>query len=527
MKISRVAEMRQLDRTAIEEYGIPGEILMENAGGAAYHVISQEFGVRGKRFVVVCGSGHNGGDGLVVARKLYSGGAQVSVLCLGNPQKFDETVRLHYDIARKANIPFSELNSNDLTPLRAALAEADAIVDALFGTGLSRPVTGRYAEAIRLINASSKPVFSLDIPSGIAGDTGQIMGVAVRAQATVTFGLPKIGNLRYPGFEYGGKLFVTHISFPPENYQRPELLLAVNDPLPLPPRPSAGHKGTFGKALFVAGGSRYLGAPYFAAMAFLKAGGGVAYLATPAPAAPFIASKGSEIVVLPQEATAEGTLAQKNLETLLKHAEAVDIVVIGPGLSLHPESQALASALVSRLNKPVVVDGDGLTALAGHSDVVRNRTAPTALTPHPGEMSRLTGLTRAALEAEPVTALQRTAAQWQATIVFKGAHSLVGYTNERVFFNLSGNSGMGTAGSGDVLTGAIAAMHTAHGFPLPEAVRMGVFVHGLAGDLAAADLGEDGLTASDILASLPRALRHLRQHGAEIAATHYGKIHVI
>ena len=527
MKISRVAEMRQLDRTAIEEYGIPGEILMENAGGAAYHVISQEFGVRGKRFVVVCGSGHNGGDGLVVARKLYSGGAQVSVLCLGNPQKFDETVRLHYDIARKANIPFSELNSNDLTPLRAALAEADAIVDALFGTGLSRPVTGRYAEAIRLINASGKPVFSIDIPSGIAGDTGQIMGIAVRAHATITYGLPKIGNLRYPGFEHGGKLFVTHISFPPENYQRPELLLAVNDPLPLPPRPRDGHKGTFGKALFIAGGSRYLGAPYFAAMAFLKAGGGLAYLATPAPAAPFIASKGSEIVALPQPATPEGTLALQALDALLETAAEMDMVVLGPGLSLHPESQDLARALTEKINRPLLVDGDGLTALAQRPELVNTRSAATALTPHPGEMARLTGVGRDALQADPVSVLQQTAAQWRATIVLKGAHSLIGYANKGVFFNLSGNPGMGIAGSGDVLTGAIAAMHTAHGFPLPEAVRMGVFVHGLAGDLAAEALGEDGLVAGDILAHLPRALRHLRAHGEEIAATHYGKIHVI
>ncbi len=523
MKISRVAEMRQLDRTAIEKYAIPGVILMENAGQAAYFAILQEFGVAGKRFVVVCGSGHNGGDGLVVARKLHSAGGDVRIFCLGRPEKFDETVNFHYEMVRRIGLPFEQVG-DDLAPLRAALAEADAAVDAIFGNGLSRPVAGRYAEAIRLLNASGKPVFSLDIPSGIAGDTGQVLGIAVEAAATITFGLPKPGNLLYPGFRYGGKLFVTHISFPPELYTQESLKLAINDIPPLPPRPRDGHKGTFGKVLFVAGGSRYLGAPYFAAMAFLKAGGGLAYLATAAPAAPFIASKGSEIVVLPQPATDEGTLALAALDALLEAAEPMDMVVLGPGLSLHPESQELARRLTQRLNKPLLIDGDGLTALAGQPDLVRERTVPTALTPHPGEMARLTERPTAEIQADRVGALQAAVAQWQATIVLKGAHSLIGLPDGRIFFNLSGNPGMATAGSGDVLTGAIAAMHTAHGFPLPEATRLGVFLHGLAGDLAAETLGEDGVVAGDILAALPAALRRWREHYDALAANAYGKV---
>ncbi len=523
MKVSRVAEMRQLDHTAIEKYAIPGTILMENAGEAAYYAILQEFGMAGKRFVVVCGSGHNGGDGLVVARKLHSGGAGVQIFCLGKPEKFDDTVRFHYEMVKRLGLPFVRLG-DDLTPLREALAQADAAIDAIFGTGLSRPVSGRYAEAIRLLNAGGRPVFSLDIPSGIAGDTGQVLGIAVQAAATITFGLPKIGNLLYPGFQHGGKLFVTHISFPPELYEQESLKLAVNEVPPLPPRPRDGHKGTFGKALFIAGGSRYLGAPYFAAMAFLKAGGGLAYLATPAPAAPFIAGKGSEIVMLPQPATDEGTLSLEAYDGLLEAAAGMDFVVLGPGLSLHPESQELARRLTQRLEKPLLVDGDGLTALAGSPDIVAMRSAPTALTPHPGEMARLTGLSIPQIQADRVAALQAATAQWQATIVLKGAHSLVGYPDGRIFFNLSGNPGMGTAGSGDVLTGAIAAMHTAHGFPLPEATRLGVFLHGLAGDLAAETLGEDGMVAGDILAALPAALRRWREDYKALTANAYGKI---
>ncbi len=526
MKISRVAEMHQLDHTAIEKYAIPGTILMENAGEAAYYAILQEFGVAGKRFVVVCGSGHNGGDGLVVARKLHSTGGKVQIFCLGKPEKFDDTVRFHYEMVRRIGLPFTQLD-DDLTPLQKALAQADAAIDAIFGTGLSRPVAGRYAEAIRLLNASGKPIFSIDIPSGVAGDTGQVLGIAVNAAATITYGLPKIGNLTYPGFQYSGKLFVTHISFPPELYEQENLNLAVNDIPPLPPRPRNGHKGIFGKAFFIAGGSRYLGAPYFAAMAFLKAGGGLAYLATPEPAAPFIAGKGSEIVVLPQPATEEGTLSTAAYDDLLKATADADMVVLGPGLSLHPESQELARLLTRELKKPLLIDGDGLTALAGQSDLVATRNTPTALTPHPGEMARLTGLSTAEIQADRVAALEKALKQWQATIVLKGAHSLIGYPDGRIFFNLSGNPGMATAGSGDVLTGAIAALHTAHGFPLPEATRLGVFLHGLAGDIAAETVGEDGLVAGDILAALPAALRRWREDYENLTANAYGKIFVI
>ncbi len=526
MKISRVTEMRKLDRAAIEKYGIPGIILMENAGEAAYFVILQQFGVASKRFVVVCGGGHNGGDGLVVARKLYSTGAAVQVLCLGEPQKFDETVRFHYEMIQRMGVPF-EVVGEDLSALRTALAEADVVVDALFGTGLSRPVKGRYAEAIRLINAAGKPVLSLDIPSGVAGDTGEVLGVAVQATATITFGLPKIGNMLYPGFALGGKLFVTHISFPPALYQHDDLKLALNLPLPLPPRPRTGHKGTFGKGLFIAGAARYLGAPYFAAMAFLRAGGGLAYLATPEVVVRTVAARGGEVVFLPQPATAEGSLSMAALDGLLEAAEAMDFVVLGPGLSLTPETQRLVRALTPRLDKPLLVDGDGLTALAEHPDVVQKRTAPTVLTPHPGEMARLVGRSVGEVQARRVDVLQATAERWGAVIVLKGAHSLVGYPDGRVFVNLSGNPGMGTGGSGDVLTGVIAAMHTAHRFAVPEAARMGVFVHGLAGDLAAEALGEDGMVAGDILGHLPAAVQRLRREGARWAATAYEQVTVV
>ncbi|MCJ7737541.1 MAG: NAD(P)H-hydrate dehydratase, partial [Anaerolineae bacterium] len=368
---------------------------------------------------------------------------------------------------------------------------------------------GRYREVIEIINASSKPVMSIDIPSGISGDSGQVMGCAVQADYTVTFGLPKLGNLLYPGFAHGGKLFVSHISFPPELTASESVLLATNDPLPIPPRRPDGHKGSFGDVLFIAGAAGYYGAPYFAAMSFMRAGGGYSRLAAPASIVPFLANKGSEIVYVPQAETADGGIALENRDALLELAGRMDLVVVGPGLSLQPETQQLVRELAATIEKPLLVDGDGITALCLDLDIIRHRGAPTVLTPHLGEMARITGLSVEDIRVDRVSVLQRKAAEIGAIIVLKGAHSLVGYPDGRVFVNLSGNSGMATAGSGDVLTGTIAAMYGL-GLSIEDAVRQGVFVHGFAGDLAAEARGEDGMTAQDILDHLPLAMKAIR-----------------
>jgi len=529
MKIATVAQMRNLDKTAIEKYGISGPILMENAGEAAYYLIAQELGdVAGLDFVVVCGSGHNGGDGLVVARKLYSMGAQVQVFCLGKLEKFDATVRPFYEMVVKIGIPFTLVPDEAALPaLSSALEASDVIIDAIFGTGLSREVQGRYAQVIAMINHSPAPVYSIDIPSGIHGDTGQVMGVAVQADATITFGLPKPGNLIYPGYEYGGELNVTHISFPPALTQGEHLTTATVPLPPLPARRGDAHKGAMGKVMFVAGAAKYLGAPYFAAMGFLRSGGGLAYLSTPEPVAPFIAMKGSEIVLMPRSATPAGSLAMANLDALLADSQEMSMVCLGSGVSLEAETQELVRKLVQQLEKPLLVDGDGLTALSGHLDLLRQRTAPTILTPHPGEMARLLGISVREVQSNRLE-LARTAAQdWGATIVLKGPHTIIAHPNGEAFFNLSGNPGMATAGSGDVLTGVIAGMYAAQGFDFETAASMGTFIHGLAGDVAATELGADGMIAGDILARVPDAIQIYREDWEEIVATHYGVISVI
>lgn len=512
MKVSSVAQMRQMDRAAIDQDGIPELLLMESAGLAATAVIAQCYAVREQRWFVLCGSGNNGGDGLVVARHLHSRGARVQIALLGDPERFGEAAKANWQMARTLNLPIAASPTPEW--IGEQLDACDGVVDGLLGTGIARPVEGGFAAAIEAINQSGKPVVSLDIPSGVNGDTGQVMGSAVRAMQTVTFGLPKTGNLLYPGYALGGQLWVTHIGFAPRLYENDVLQLATNDALPLPPRRVEGHKGTFGDTLVIAGAGSYYGAPYFSALACMKAGGGYVRLAAPASIVPTIASRAGELVYLPQAETVAGSIALSNKAALLEMAAKVDFVVVGPGTSLDDETQSLLRELVAEIDKPLLIDGDGLTAISRNLEALRGRRAPTVLTPHTGEFARLTGLDGAAIERDRVAALRRACVDWGCMVVLKGAHSLIGYPDGRVFVNLSGNSGMATAGSGDVLTGTVAAM-AGLGLDFGEAVRMGTFVHGVAGDLAAAQVGEDGMTAQDILAALPHAVRKYRSGDVE------------
>jgi len=508
MKVSSVTEMRELDRTAIEKYGIEDKLLMENAGNATFSVILQEFGIEGKRFAVFCGVGNNGGDGFVIARKIHSNGGEVAVFIIGDREKFEGSAKMNLDIISR--LPIDVRQIDDPASVRKEVLHCDCIVDAIFGTGLTRNVEGIYSDSIEIINESGKPVFSVDIPSGINGDTGKVMGTAVHADCTVTFGLPKRGNLLYPGYDCCGELYVTHISFPPKHYDRDSIKVEISEPPPLPPRDNDAHKGDYGEALFIAGASGYFGAPYFAALSFLKAGGGYSRLAAPSSITPFIAMKGSEIVFIPQRETESGSIARENYDVLIELAKKMDIIVVGPGLSLDEETQKLVLPLAAEIEKPLLIDGDGITALCNDLDIIRKRKSPTILTPHLGEMSRMTGRTVSEIDNDKIAVLQAASGDLNAIIVLKGAHSLIGLPDGRVLINMTGNSGMATAGSGDVLTGTIAAMFGL-GLSIEDAVAKGVFIHGLSGDLAAEDIGEDGITAQDILDFLPLAVRHDRE----------------
>ncbi len=508
MKISGVAQMRAMDRRAIDRLGIPDQVLMENAGRAAFEVLAREYGIEKKRYVIFCGAGNNAGDGLVVSRHILSNGGIPHVFFVGDPDRLQGAAKANLAIASGLSIRIDRIA--DVSQIREEIFRADGIVDAIFGTGLDREVEGTFRDVIELINQCPRPVLSLDIPSGVNGDTGAILGAAVRADHTVTFGLPKRGNMLYPGYALCGKLHLTHISFPPFLYEDETIVVETNDDVPLPERDATAHKGSVGDVLFIAGAAGYYGAPFFSAMSFLKAGGGYARLAAPASIAPFIAVNGSEIVFVPQAETNTGSLSFGNLESLVSLAGRVDMVVIGPGLTLSEETGRLIREIVASAAKPLLIDGDGITAVAKEPDVLAKRGAPTVLTPHLGEMARLSGRSVEEIERDKIGVLQQTCGKLNAHIVLKGAHSLIGAPDGRVFVNMTGNAGMATAGVGDVLTGTIAAMF-GQGLPFEEAVRKGVFLHGRSGDLAATACGQDGITARDVLNYLPEALRQNRK----------------
>ncbi|MEM0226953.1 MAG: NAD(P)H-hydrate dehydratase [Thermofilaceae archaeon] len=526
LKVCRGEEARRIDARASDEYGIDPLLLMEDAGTAVYAVVMKLFG-SAQRVAVVAGVGNNGGDALVAARRLHAAGVEVRVVVVGDPSRYPEPARRNYELAARLGLPIHHVRGvEELEVLRQALDWCTVAIVGLIGVGLRGEVRGLYREAIELINGSGKPVVSVDIPSGIDADSGRVMGSAVKSAATVTFGLPKIGNILYPGFHYCGRLYVSPLSYPRQLLESEEIKVELNKPLQPPERVKWGHKGTFGKLLAVAGARYYYGAPYYVAYSFLRAGGGYSRLAAPKSVVPYVAARCSEVVYIPLEETSEGTISRANLDYLLELVEeqGIDIAAIGPGTSLNEETQQLIRELTASLKIPVIVDGDGITAVAKDPDAVKGRSAPTIITPHLIEFCRLTGMEPSEVQADPVGSLQKACSSLKAYIVMKGAHSLIGYPDGRVYINMTGNPGMAKAGSGDVLTGTIAAMWGI-GFRDPGlAARMGVLVHGLAGDLAAEQLGEDGVTPDDILSQLPAAVRMLREKPEEIERRYFPEV---
>lgn len=509
MRVGTASDVRKLDQSVITDYGVSQSVLMENAAAAARDVISRRWGISGRDILVVCGAGNNGGDGLALARLLYARGAAVSILMAADPGRLGGASAENWTIVN--NLPLEILRMEaDPDPAvfrRLNLEERDLVVDALFGTGLSRDIQGPMALLVDRINKAPVPVLALDIPSGINSDSGEVLGRAIRADATVAFGIPKRGNLLFPGFELGGVLHLSEISFPPEICGDESMELAVNIP-PLPPaRDPAGHKGSFGKVLIIGGAPNYAGAPAMAAGAALRSGAGYARLAVPADLASRIFPLVPEAVFLPRQ-TGGGAMGAEHGPDLLEEAAAADALVIGPGLSTEPESIRLARDIIEAAEVPLVADGDALSALAGREEICRNRTFPTVLTPHPGEMARLLGSSVREVETRRVECAREAAERYGAVVVLKGAHSIIAEPDRdggRLWINLTGNAGMGTAGSGDVLAGMTGSL--AAGMEIADASRLAVHLHGLAGDIAASRIGGAGMTATDILAAVPEAFR--------------------
>ena len=506
-------EMRRLDRHAIAELGIPGATLMENAGrGAAESIIAAlpELGAprRGARVVVVCGKGGNGGDGFVVARWLKRRGALPSVLLAFPPA----------EIGGDARLKLEEMRRSGIRPLRladgaaSALARAHVVVDALLGTGSRGSPEGSVARAIELINASGRPVVALDIPSGMSADGGAPAGPAIRAALTLAFAGLKRGLVTAPGDELAGRVSVVPIGVPDGEVARgvTTFLLEASDVAPhFPRRPRAAHKGTYGHLLLVAGSLGKTGAAALAAAAAMRSGSGLVTVATPVSQQPVVASLVVEAMTEPLPETPARTLALKARDVIVELAAPRDAVAIGPGIGLDEETQQLVRSLIQELRKPLAADADALTALAGHLEALRAAPSVRCLTPHPGEMARMLGARVDDVQRDRIETAREFATRYRVYVVLKGARSVIGTPDGRVFVNPSGNPGMASGGTGDVLTGMLGAF-LARGMEPGAALQSSVYLHGSAGDIAAERVGEEALIARDVVAAIPEAFKRLR-----------------
>jgi NAD(P)H-hydrate epimerase len=503
-------EMRRLDRRAMTELGIPGTTLMESAGAGAAREIRAAFGaLRGKTVVILCGKGHNGGDGLVVARHIKRSGAHVRVLLFAAVRevKGDAAVKLR-EFQRSRGRLTEVTGEENFKEVERALGSADLVVDALLGTGLTGPADGLIGRAIEAINAARRPVVALDLPSGLSSDGGERLGPTVAATLTTTFAGLKRGLLLYPGAANAGTLRVVPIGIPPAEVTRgiSVFLLEPSDIRSLfPPRRPDAHKGTFGHLLVVAGSVGKTGAAALAGRAGLRSGGGLVTIACPASQQPIVAALGMETMTEPLPETPSQSLALKAKDRLLDLAARVEAVALGPGISLDPETLSLARELVAEVPRPMVVDADGLSALVGHLDLLKRAPAARCLTPHPGEMARMLGITVAEVQAHRIETVRAFCQRYGVFVALKGARTVIGEPDGKIVLNPTGNPGMASGGSGDVLTGMVGAF-LSRAMPPAAALQAAVYLHGLAGDLARDERGEEGLVAGDIVETIPRAI---------------------
>ena len=487
MKVLTAAQMREVDRRTAG-MGIPGIVLMENAGHRVVEFLAERFApLPAQRIVVLCGKGNNGGDGLVVARQLHTRfhPQALDVVLLAAPEELKGDAAANYQMLAACGCPvWREI------PAEARLATL--VVDALLGTGISGPATGAMLEGIREINGGFPlaKVVAVDIPSGMPSDSGEPVGEFARADYTVTFTAPKMGQVLPPNCDGVGELVVGPIGSPPELYEDVWLSLLAPEMFEelLEPRPPGGHKGTFGHVLVVAGSRQKSGAAAMAGLGALRAGAGLVTVASAASAIPVIAAHAPELMTAP-------------IDDLDHLVEGKTVIAMGPGLGRGPDIEALVTRAVAEFAQPMVLDAD---ALVGHAFSLPGRVR--VLTPHPGEMARLTGKTTAEIQNDRVGAARAFAMDRHVTLVLKGQRTVIAFPDGRVWINPTGTPAMGTGGSGDVLTGMIAGFLAQFPSQPDQAVAAAVYLHGLAGEIGARALGEKCLIATDVLRYLPDAM---------------------
>ncbi|MYA28212.1 MAG: NAD(P)H-hydrate dehydratase [Nitrospira sp. SB0666_bin_27] len=511
MKIVTSHQMRELDRRTIHEAGVPGKTLMERAGAGVVSAMGKTFDtLKGKTVTVFCGKGNNGGDGFVVARLLRQKGSAVQVCLLAQARDLKGDAKLMYQRFVKGAGRSKVLSSPSPDRVHRLVRDSHVLVDALLGTGTSSPVAGPYQEAIQAMNASEAPIVAVDLPSGIDADTGDTLGTAVQADLTVTFGNPKLGLFLGAGVDHAGRVHCVDIGIPSQYVEDLSVPIEMLTPTLirpwLPERPASSHKGTFGHAGIIAGSSGKSGAAALAAKAALRAGAGLVTVATPSSVQASVASGIPEVMTLPLPETADHTLSRDALPLLQTFLPSRSSIGIGPGLSTQPETADVVRTLIDHCDRPLVIDADALNALAGHTRLLRARPLSPLLTPHPGEMARLLGESSAATVNRNRLGIAHDFARTHSSVVvLKGARTIVALPDGATAISPTGNPGMATAGTGDVLTGILTGL-LAQGVSPWEAAQSGAFLHGLAGDLAAQAYGYPSLMAGDLLACLPQAI---------------------
>lgn len=501
------SESAELDRTSAER-GVTVEELMESAGRAVARAATMVAGSSyGRRALVVCGKGNNGGDGLVAARHLERSGMAVTVVLMADPAGSREASATNF---RRFAGRGGRWRRYTPELFGRELVRADVVVDAIFGTGFRGSPEGELGEAIRAINGSSAPVVAVDIPSGVEGETGAVRGEAVRADLTVTLGVLKPGVVFFPGADHAGELEVADIGFPPD-LMFSDLWLAEREDVArlLRPRDPESHKRAAGVVLVLAGSRSMTGAAVLTATAAYRAGAGLVTLAVPKGILPVVEASISEATFLPLPETDEGSVSEDAWEPLRERLETIQSAAVGPGLTTEPSTVELVRRIVAESPAPFVLDADGLNAFAGRGALLAERASDAVLTPHAGELGRLTGLTSAEVTQDRVGHARKAAAEFRCPVLLKGSRTVIAEPGGRAIVSPTGGPFLATGGTGDVLTGAAAAL-MARGVSPADAALVGAFSHGLAGRLASDEMGE-GTMASDVAARLPHVLARLSQ----------------
>ena len=514
MYLVTAVEMRDMDRLAIESHGIPGLVLMESAGKGAARVLLAQFADHLKAGVgIICGKGNNGGDGFVMARYLADHRIRVTVYLLAKTSMVKGDAAANLNRLAPLDIPVIEVpDENAFSKAISSLDQHGLLVDAILGTGLSADVKGFFKTVIDYMNQRPTPIFAVDVPSGLNSDTGQPCGACIRAQATATFALPKIGHFSYPGAEYTGKLEIIDIGIPEAVVQsvkpKQQLLTAEQIRHRLRPRSADTHKGRTGHLLVVAGSVGKTGAAALTAGSAMRCGAGLVTLSIAESLHSIAETLVLEVMTAPLTESRCGVLGDAAVDDIKKLISGKACLAIGPGIGQAPETRRLIQKIITQIEIPVVIDADGLNNLTGQTQLLKSLKAPAVLTPHPGEMARLIDATPAEVQHNRLKCARDFATNFKVHVVLKGAATVIAHPDGKAYINPTGNSGMASGGMGDVLTGVLAGFIT-QGFSPEEAAHAAVYLHGAAADTLAKTIGPFGYLAGEVMNAIPGEIKKL------------------